>query len=102
MFELFILAMICLAALSLGLKIIGLFFGLIFSGFGFILRMIVFGVAAVLFFPVLLTVVGGIFSSGFLVLLIIAALCMSIIKEYRRDKRDYRYKEEYRNYSRTY
>lgn len=102
MFELFILAMICLAALSLGLKIIGLFFGLIFSGLGFVFRLVVFGIAALVFFPVLLTIAGGIFSSGVLVILIVSALCMSIIREYRRDKRDYRHSDDYRNYSRHY
>lgn len=88
MLELFILAMICLAALSLGLKIIGLFFGLLFSGFGFVFRIVIISVAAVFFFPVLLAIVGGLFSSGFLALLLVAALVMTILKEIRRDRRD--------------
>lgn len=104
MLELFILAFICLAALSFGLKIIGLFLGLLFSSFGFVFRIVVISVVAIFFFPVLLTILGGLFSSGFLAILLVAALLMSIVKEFRRDHRDrreHRYPNE-SSYRRSY
>ncbi len=71
MFELLFLGMILIMGGLLILKVLFLLLGLIFTGVGFFLKIILTVVFCVIFFPLAATVLGVVFSGGFFIVLMI-------------------------------
>ena len=66
MFELFLLGLLLLFAGTAVLKILGLFLALLFTGAGFMIKIILFSILALLFFPLSLVLLGTLVSGGFI------------------------------------
>jgi len=89
MFELFVVAA---AVFFGGIYLFKFFFflmGLIFTGVGFLVKALITGVLAVVFFPVVMFLAGGLLSSGLVVFILIGALIGAIGRRNERQRSYY-------------
>jgi type III secretory pathway component EscU len=100
MIELFVLAVIALACISLVFKLFFLFIGLIFSGIGFFLRFGIIAALAFFCFPWITAILGGLLSSGILVFLVILGLLSLLLNSPKKPRysREYHDDTPYREY----
>jgi len=89
MFELFVVA----AAVFFGgvylFKFLFFLMGLIFSGVGFLIKALITGALAIVFFPVVMLLAGGLLSSGLVVFILIGALIGALGRKNERQRSYY-------------
>jgi len=96
MFELMILAFVLIFGGVFILKVLFFLLGLVFTGVGFFLKVILTVVFGVLLFPIGAAVLGVLFSSGFFFVLVVLMGIGALLGERKRPRhRDSGYREHH-------
>ena len=85
MFELLFFALLVFIGGTFILKVLFFIMGMAFAGLGFLIKMIIAVLCCVLFFPLILLVVGTVLSGGFLVFILGAVALAALISEGKQD-----------------